>query len=146
MIRIDLGEDTMSDKIRYYYDTYIYTPYRIVIESCFNLFFWFKIISKDRNWDHNFFYIILQFKLKRMIIYFEKEANCGNGKHTAKYMKICVSLIDTILKDDFIPDYLQTKGNNICKVNMWEIERRRKQKYINLLFKIISKKSMTWWD
>jgi hypothetical protein len=127
------------------YQKYIDIPYNRFKDSVSQLCVWFKVIAKDRDWDQSFLYIILQFKLKRMKNYFEKYG-MSNNEQSIKYINICIKLIDIILKDDFIPDYSQTRKNWICKVNIWEVERRRKQKYINLLFKIISKKSMYWWD
>lgn len=135
----------LKTEIQHYYYLYFKTPKNNIKEGVKNLFFWFGVIWNNRDWDHTFLYIVLRFKLKRMLNYFEKHGHSNHTK-TIKDIKICISLIDTILKDNFLPDFDILSVHNITKHKFWVIEHKRKQKYIDLLFKIMSKYSIGWWD
>ena len=88
---------------------YMITNFRVGVS---NLWYWFPIIWKDRNWDYQHIFDILKHKL-------EAQADCigtrnmhTTAKRDAEKMMTCVRLIDKI-RDDFyqleFSDYEKTK-------------------------------------
>jgi hypothetical protein len=68
-----------------------------------NLIAWFKVIWKDRNWDHSYFLEILQFKLKRQLHYWEKLTPVTHEgmESDIRLMKVCIKLIDIIKNESY---------------------------------------------
>ena len=66
-----------------------------------NLIKWFPIIWKDRDWDHWFLYIILQFKLKQMEKLQRKYGHSVNSEKYADQIKTAVLILDRLIKDDY---------------------------------------------
>lgn len=65
-----------------------------------NIFRWFPIIWKDRDWDHYYLFKMLHFKLNKM----EKCLRDGchlNADETADKIKICTHLITRIIDDEY---------------------------------------------
>ena len=84
-----------------------------------NLYNWFWIIWKDRDWDHYYIFQVLKFKL-------EKQAKHLNGRN-AELMMTCVRLIDNLQNESY-SSYTQ---HNKAK---------------RLLFKIMNDRIEEWWD
>ena len=138
-----------------------------------NLIKWFPIVWCDRDWDHNYLYEILRFKLNRM----EQELHgswIGSDKE-AKEVKKCVLLLDRLLKDEYHeiayknfykkwgePDYTINKNifkpvypNDPNDENEEEIEIEYKRKMndsqyledqdVEMLFDIMKKRIRRWW-
>ena len=87
-----------------------------------NLIKWFPIIWKDRDWDQQFLYEMLKFKLEQMQNFQRKY---GHGLHRDKYanqMKVCTSLLSRLIEDEYqdgqrspVPETLQNcKGGIRC--------------------------------
>lgn len=127
-----------------YYSKLPIRYFRYANYSIINLFVWFKVIWSDRNWDHVYLYHILKFKLNRMIIALEF-GHCENAQ-AVRDIKTCIRLIDKIIEDDFMGKCTDYAGNWNCKVKFWDYEQRLKQKHLDLLHKIMAKRSMRWWD
>lgn len=94
-----------------------------------NLIVWFPIIWANRNWDYYFFYKIIQKKLKLM-----ENLHRFHGHHvgdidTANQMKICIVLIDKLIKNDYnstcFDEYYNKWGHS------YSIEENNKLKIIN---------------
>ncbi len=70
--------------------------YRNFIDGIKNLIKWFPVIWKDRDWDHDFIFNILEFKLKNQ----SKDMATHNFHTLAQYdsykMNTCVKLIQKI--------------------------------------------------
>jgi len=132
-------------EVNYYVVTKPYTLYRTVTQSVKQLIVWFKIIWNNREWDHTYLYQIQKFKLERMK--HELETN-GNSDHTINIrdIKTCIILIDRIIEDDFMGKSSDYGSNWNMKVKFWDYEQKLKQKHLNLLYKIMAKRSMRWWD
>jgi hypothetical protein len=71
-----------------------------------NLWYWFPVIWRDRNWDGHYIFEILQHKL-------EGQANYIGGRdlHTraqldAKRMRLCISLIKKVQEEDYAMEYM----------------------------------------
>lgn len=67
-----------------------------------NLIKWGPIIWKDRDWDHWFLYKILQFKLKQMEHLQRHYGNHINNEKVADKIKLCVNLLDRLIKEDYL--------------------------------------------
>jgi hypothetical protein len=65
-----------------------------------NLWKWFPIIWKDRDWDHWYIYQIIEFKLRKQSDYTSKVDIHTRAQEDARDMLICANLINKI-KDGF---------------------------------------------
>lgn len=88
-----------------YYD--LKRIFRSFFTSCRNLIKWLPIIWQDRQFDHWYFYTIMEHKLDMMIQYYNKDVHKIGLPYVGmesdiRYMKIAKRLIK-ILKDD---DYM----------------------------------------
>lgn len=84
----------------------IYFPFEMIYHGIKNIIIWFPIIWNDRNWDQFYIYKILKYKLIQMEIYHRKYSICINSKHTMKQIKLCINLLDRILKDGYIDNVI----------------------------------------
>ena len=66
-----------------------------------NLIVWFPVIWQDRWWDYYFFYRILRHKLFLMEKSFRKHGCSVTSPQEADNMKLCVLLLDRLLKDEY---------------------------------------------
>lgn len=66
-----------------------------------NLKKWFPIIWKDRDWDYFYLYKILKFKLERMEYLQRKYGYAVDSNKIADQIKLCINLLDRILKDEY---------------------------------------------
>ena len=71
-------------------------------EGIINLIIWFPIIWKDRDWDHQFLYEIIRFKLKRMAKFHRKYGISVDADKYAKQMELCVNLLNRIINDEYL--------------------------------------------
>jgi len=72
-----------------------------------NLIKWTPVIWKDRDWDQHFLYVILQFKLKQMEQLQRKYGISTNSKDYADQMKVCILLLERIIKSDYLMNTLK---------------------------------------
>lgn len=70
--------------------------HRDVIKGIKNLWKWFPIVWKDRDWDDSYIFDALKFKLKNTADYFEKTNSFAGWEDEVKYIRICERLIDKI--------------------------------------------------
>jgi len=64
-----------------------------------NLIIWFPVIWKDRNWDQVYIYEIFKYKLEQTEKLLRKYGHHVNADHDADNIKICVTLLDRLIKD-----------------------------------------------
>lgn len=97
-----------------YYHRYLYNGIK-------NLIYWFPIIWKDRNWDHNYIFNILAHKLKAQAEYIGNRNIHTHSKRDAEIMMTCVRLIEKISNEfyEYEPiDYHESEYNFIpCSDN-----------------------------
>lgn len=68
---------------------------------CFyNLYRWFPIIWKDKDWDDHYIFEILKFKLKNQAEYISYHNRHTRAKRDAEIMMLCVRLIEKV-QDEF---------------------------------------------
>lgn len=65
-----------------------------------NIIYWFPIIWKDRNWDHDYIFRILQHKLKAQSKYIGSNDRHTRAQYDAQRMNLCVNLMQK-LQDSF---------------------------------------------
>jgi hypothetical protein len=146
-----------------------------------NLITWFPVIWKDRWWDYYFFFVILHKKLSLMEKGFRKYGNCVSSKEDAIKIKVCVNLLDRIIKDEYdqmvykkhdekwgdielktisradgLPELIISRPNVVTDKEIAQekkeqrllIEKPDKMKYQDkdLLFKLLKKHILSWWD
>jgi hypothetical protein len=80
--------------------------HRNFIAGVKNLFKWFPIIWKDRDWDDHFIFEILKFKLKNQSKYIGRYDRHVSAKRDAEVMMTCVRLIDKIQTEYYAVEYM----------------------------------------
>lgn len=156
-------EPNIFDKIQSFF--------RHQINSIKNLIIWAPIIYKDRQFDHCFLLEILVFKFSLMEKYFRYHGVAVGNERCAKQIQICKNLCKRISYgywdqsgfeqhwkkwgDIVWEPYL---GHANCKTDEdYKKEREESQKLlkkedylrdqdIELLFKIMKKHMLGWWD
>ena len=74
--------------------------HRDVIQGFKNLWRWFPIVWKDRDWDNHYIFEPIKFKLKNTAKYFETKQRFVGWEKEVKYLRICEKLIQKI-QDDY---------------------------------------------
>jgi hypothetical protein len=141
-----------------------------------NLFTWFKIIWKDRNWDYLFIFIILRHKLHLMEKSIRENENHTEATRDADQIKECVDILDRLVDDVYFDlaykEYEEKWGEIAFKLENNQLstaspkaqtpeeheEERHdfknatmkesilKEKDINKLFNLLKKNIQNWWD
>ena len=71
-----------------------------------NLWYWFPIIWKDRNWDGHYIFEILQHKLEGQANYIGRKDLHTRAQLDAKRMRLCISLIKKVQEEDYTMEYM----------------------------------------
>ena len=77
-----------------------------VMQGFKNLWKWFPIVWKDRDWDDHFIFEALKFKLKNTADYFEKKQRFVGWEDEVRYIRICETLIERIQNDYYRMEYM----------------------------------------
>ena len=70
-----------------------------------NLWYWFPVIWKDRNWDTHFIYEVMKHKLKAQAQYIGDKDRHTNAQRDARNMRICAKLIEKLQDDYYTLEY-----------------------------------------
>jgi len=89
-----------------------------------NLWYWFPIIWKDRNWDHHFIFKVLKHKLKAQANYIVKSNRHTRAQLDARNMTTCINLINKLQDDFYEMEYM-----NYVKDKSWFIPSKEKPQY-----------------
>jgi len=100
-----------------------------------NLWRWFPIIWKDRDWDYYYIFQVLKFKL-------EKQAKHLGGRD-AELMMTCVRLINKLQNEEYYEEYYGSRPMN--NEMMYKCQAQH-DKAKRLLFKIMNDRIDSWWD
>jgi hypothetical protein len=76
-----------------------------------NIYRWFPIIWKDRDWDDHFIWEILKFKLTNQAKYIGHHNRHTSAKRDAQIMNTCVKLIDKIQNEYYNSEYIDYHNN-----------------------------------
>lgn len=71
-----------------------------------NLWRWFPVIWKDRDWDQYFIYEMLKTKLKHQAMYIGTTDRHVGAKRDAERMLLCVKLIEIQQEDTYAMEYM----------------------------------------
>ena len=66
-----------------------------------NLIRWFPVIWNDRQWDSYYFFKIIRRKLEIMEPFYRYDAMVLRREKEADRMKVCIMLLDRIIKDNY---------------------------------------------
>ena len=83
--------------------------HRDIAQGFRNLWKWFPIVWRDRDWDNHFIFEALKFKLKNTADYFEEKQRFVGWEDEVKYIRICKKLITRIQNDYYQMEYLDEK-------------------------------------
>jgi phosphoribosyl-ATP pyrophosphohydrolase len=71
-----------------------------------NLWYWFPVIWKDRNWDSHYIFDMLQHKLTAQANYIGRRDFHTRAQLDAKRMRLCVKLIKKVQEEDYTMEYM----------------------------------------
>jgi hypothetical protein len=77
-----------------------------------NLWKWFPVIWKDRDWDHFYIYEILEFKLRKQANYVSGRDRHTRAQEDARDMLICANLIAKIKEGLYSAEYVDYHESN----------------------------------
>lgn len=111
-----------------------------IIKGIKNLWKWFPLVWKDRDWDHHFIFETLKFKITNTANYIKSHDRYVGADRDYEVMMTCVRLIEKIQEEDYDGEW----GNYINqKMTMKEIEGESSK---ILDFEIISENFKTYFD
>jgi hypothetical protein len=90
----------MGDKIKRFFDR-IDTLWNGFKRGIKNLIIWFPTIWRDRQWDHQFIYMMLRAKLNFQEKFIRKHGIHVNNIEDANQIKECVDILDRLIDDDY---------------------------------------------
>ena len=70
-----------------------------------NLWYWFPVIWKDRNWDSNYIFEILMHKLKAQSEYIGKRGYHVRSERDSEIMMTCVRLMKLVQEETYSHEY-----------------------------------------
>ena len=108
-----------------------------------NLYKWFWVIWKDRDWDHHYIFEVLKFKLEKQANHLAENGLHNNAQRDAELMMTCVRLIDKIQNETYYDGFYELDKRSYEALKM-VIDKHNKAK--RLLFKILEQKIEHWWD
>ena len=108
-----------------------------------NLYKWFWVIWKDRDFDYHYIYQVLKFKLEKQAKHLA-DVGCHNeAQRDAELMMTCVRLINKLQNEEYYDEFynLDKRSPEALKI---VIDRHNKAK--RLLFNILDRKIESFWD
>lgn len=76
-----------------------------------NLFKWFSIVWKDRDWDYAYIFIVLKFKIHNTALNIVKYGESVDNNQKIKYMLLAEKLIDYISQEHYLQNSLNMLSN-----------------------------------
>ena len=108
-----------------------------------NLWKWFPIILKDRDWDYYYIFQVLKFKLEKQAKHLGKRNWHESSKRDAEIMMTCVRLINKLQNEEYFEAYYDSKPMNNEMINKCLAQHSKAKR---LLFRIMEEKIESWWD
>jgi len=108
-----------------------------------NLYKWFWVIWKDRDWDHHYIFQVLKFKLEKQAKHLVKYGLHESAVRDAELMMTCVKLINKIQNEEYY-DELYKLDEKSPEALQAVIDKHEKAK--RLLFYILHERIERWWD
>jgi hypothetical protein len=108
-----------------------------------NLYKWFWIIWKDRDWDHYYIFQVLKFKLEKQAKHLGERNWHESSKRDAEIMMTCVRLINKLQNEEYYEAYYDSKPMNNEMMHKCLVQHSKAKR---LLFRIMEEKIESWWD
>jgi hypothetical protein len=108
-----------------------------------NLYKWFWIIWKDRDWDHYYIFQVLKFKLEKQAKHLGERNWHESSKRDAEIMMTCVRLINKLQNEEYYEAYYDSKPMNNEMMYKCLAQHSKAKR---LLFRIMEEKIESWWD
>ena len=103
---------TVFDKIRLWWDFDARYYHKDFIQGVKNLWKWFPVIWKDRDWDSHFIYEIIRVKLNNQADYIGGKNRHTRAKRDAELMRLCSRLIQRCQDDHYDMEYMDYHESN----------------------------------
>jgi hypothetical protein len=79
--------------------------HRDIAQGFRNLWKWFPIIWKDRDWDDHYIFEVLKFKVLNTANHIEEHDRFVGCETEVKYMRVCVKLMERIQTEHYRHEY-----------------------------------------
>jgi len=135
---------------------------KTLINNIIRIFQYIPIIWNDRDWDFIFVFILLKYKIERILKHLKNSPFTTLRPKEEKRLKTILFLLDRLIKEDFNDNELDNLFkkfkpsligfNNRTKEEIAEFSRyfkknvHIKRHHEELLFNLISKHYAKWWD
>ena len=108
-----------------------------------NLYKWFWVIWKDRDWEHHYIFEVLKFKLEKQAKHLGERNWHESSKRDAEVMMTCVRLINKLQNEEYYEAYYDSKPmtNEMMRECLAQHSKAKR-----LLFRIMEEKIESWWD
>lgn len=106
-----------------------------------NLIRWFPIIWFDRDFDWDFLAQIMEFKLRRMALIFDKGYHVGS-ENDARQCRICAELLKRMTEDNYHENARKAFRGKFAIDHTMNMAKQD-QRYLGVL---IGKYLTHWWD
>lgn len=103
---------TVFDKIRLWWNFDARYYHKDFIQGVKNLWKWFPVIWRDRDWDTSFIYEIIKVKLNNQADYIGGKNRHTRAKRDAELMKLCSRLIQRCQDDHYDMEYMDYHESN----------------------------------
>jgi hypothetical protein len=103
----------MYDKIRLWFKYDVRYYHKDFIQGVKNLWKWFPIIWKDRDWDSFFIYEVIRVKLNNQADYIGGKNRHTRAKRDAELMKLTSRLIQRCQDDHYDMEYMDYHESDI---------------------------------
>ena len=80
--------------------------HKYFIQGVKNIWYWFPIIWKDRDWDGHYIYEVMKHKLKAQAKYIGDRDFHTRAQQDARRMRLCISLIKKVQEEDYTMEYM----------------------------------------
>jgi hypothetical protein len=80
--------------------------YKYFKQGVKNIWYWFPVIWKDRDWDGHYIFEILQHKLTAQANYIGRRDFHTRAQQDARRMRLCVKLIKKVQEEDYTMEYM----------------------------------------
>ena len=108
-----------------------------------NLYKWFWVIWRDRDWDHHYIFEVLKFKLEKQAKHLSEKDWHESSKRDAEIMMTCVRLINKLQNEEYYEAYYDSKPMNNEMMHKCLVQHSKAKR---LLFRIMEEKIESWWD
>ena len=108
-----------------------------------NLYKWFWVIWRDRDFDHHYIFQVLKFKLEKQAKHLAENGFHNSAQRDAELMMTCVRLINKLQNEEYYDEFYNLDKRS-SEALQTVIDKHNKAK--RLLFKIMNDRIEEWWN